>query len=98
MYVWQGLSKFLTFLPLLLSVLNFALFVPSAVLLKAIHQIDSDAMMEVIEQVGTLHTYIHNFLNFVNIACLQTEEVRALEELIRQKLISKLGEYSKVRP
>eukprot|EP01036_Dinobryon_divergens_P030576 gene30576-39844_t len=70
----SGLSKFLTFLPLLLSVLNFALFVPSAVLLKAIHQIDSDAMMEVIEQ---------------------TEEVRALEELIRQKLISKLGEYSK---
>ena len=60
MYVLQGLSKFLTILPLLLSVLNFALFVPSAVLLKAIHQIDSDAMMEVIEQVRTLHPYIHN--------------------------------------
>ena len=67
MNVWQGLSKFLTFLPLLLSVLNFALCVPSAVLLKAIHKIDSDAMMEVIEQVSSYHTYIriyiHNYIH-----------------------------------
>ena len=45
-----GLLKLLTFLPALLSALNYVLIVRSAALLKAVYEVDRQAVLEVIEQ------------------------------------------------
>ena len=50
-------AQVLCVVPLLLTFFNFVIVVKSAVLLKAIHEIDRESMMEVIEQTeGAVRT------------------------------------------
>lgn len=46
----SGLWKFLSFLPALLSAVNYMFIVKSAALLKAVYDVDKEAILEVLEQ------------------------------------------------
>jgi hypothetical protein len=49
--------KVYSVIPLLMTAANFVIVVKSAVLLKAIHEIDKESMMEVIEQTEGAVSY-----------------------------------------
>lgn len=55
----QGLYKFLSAMPAVLSIFCLIYTVKCAALLNAIYHIDKDAMLEVLEQVRNMHLFGH---------------------------------------
>lgn len=91
-----GLKVFCV-IPLLMTAANFVIVVKSAVLLKAIHEIDKESMMEVIEQTEgavSIVCFTYTMRRHFPIKNLLFSLQRSLEDLIRSRVVERITDMS----